>query len=304
MPWPRRSPGARPILFDGAVGTELIARGLDLEREAPESWLVDDARAAVVAALHAEYARAGADVLQTNTFGGTRPRLARRGLDASLAEINLRAAALARQAADAARAQRTRPGPIVVASLGPTGIDPFARDAGRAIAAAYAEQIPHLVAGGCQALHFETMYHPVEAIAAVETARQVAPALPVIVSATYAHGDQGLQTPLGVPLDVMQRAIESAAPDAVGVNCSLEARKMLGVLRRLRELTDLAILVQPQGAPVDPDCRAPRRDAATLVADFVRGCLALLDAGADMLGGCCGATPAHIAALAAALPAG
>jgi len=148
------------------------------------------------------------------------------------------------------------------------------------------------------------MYHPVEAQAGVRAAGRAAPRLPVIVSSTYALGDQGFQTPLGIPAERMHAAALEAGPDAVGVNCSLEGRKMLGLVERLRAQTDLPLVVQPQGGPAEIDCRAPRRDPAAQVAEFVRGALALVDAGADAIGGCCGATPEHIAALAAALPPG
>src|SRR5688572_2509522 len=89
----RRPPGARPLVLDGAIGTELIARGLDLGEEPPEAWTRD--RPEVLTALHEAYLQAGADLVQSNTFGASRPRLARAGLEAELVEVNRKAVALA-----------------------------------------------------------------------------------------------------------------------------------------------------------------------------------------------------------------
>ena len=278
--------GKPPRRWDGAIGTELIARGLELGREPPEAWSLR--RPDEVRALHARYVEAGAEVLQTNTFGASRPRLAASGLERELFAVNLAGVTLAREAG----AQ------VVVASLGPTGIDPN-RETARAIEDAYAEQVAALAEAHADGLHFETMYHPVEAVAAIAAARRAAPHLPVIVSFTCALGDIGYQTPLGVTLLQMVDAIAGAGPDAIGINCSLEARRMLGPLRALRERTDLPILVRPQAGAPSVGCKGDfkgdtperfARDAQKLVLD-----------GADAVGGCCGAGPLYIAALAHAL---
>lgn len=293
-------PAPGPALLDGAMGTELIARGLELSCEAPETWVLE--RPELVREVHAAYVAAGAEILQTCTFGATHPRLECVGLGPEVVAVNRQAVSLAR--AEAA-------GRPVLASLGPTGIDPFSADAAAAMAAAYRQQIAVLAEAGVDGLHFETLYHPLEATQAVAAARQVAPRLPILLSATYALGDHGFQTPLGVPLPVMTQALLAAAPDALGVNCSLEARKMLGLVRQLRELMGppearpLALIVQPQGGPAEIDCRAPQRGSD--VEEFVRGLRAILDRGdlgVAMVGGCCGAGPAHIAALAGALHRG
>lgn len=277
-------------MWDGALGSELVAAGLDLEREPPEAWTLRHPERLL--ALHGRYLDAGAEVLQTNTFGASRPRLGRYGLDGELQALNRRAVELARQAG----ASR------VVASLGPTGIEPYSREDARAIEAAYVEQVTALVEARPDGLHFETMLHPAEAVAGLRAARRVAPWLPVLVSATYAPGDQGLQTPLGVPLARMTDALlddEAGPPDALGTNCSLEARKLLGVLRALRERTELPLLVQPQGGEPSVGCKGERRGDTP--ERFARDALRLVEEGTDGVGGCCGAGPEYIRALAAAL---
>src|SRR5262245_12182048 len=158
---PRRGEGALPRRWDGAIGSELIALGLDLAVEPPEAWTLS--RPEVLRALHRRYLEAGAEVLQTNTFGASRPRLERAGLADAIARVNREAVALAR----AAGAKR------VVASVGPTGIDPFADDALPRIEAACREQIEHLAAAGVDGLHAETLCHPVEARAFLLAARAV-----------------------------------------------------------------------------------------------------------------------------------
>jgi len=265
------------------MGTELLARGLDLAREPPEAWNLR--RPDAVREVHARYRAAGAQVAQTNTFGGSRPRLDKFALADELPSLNREAVAHARSSRVSA----------VVASLGPTGIDPFAEGSADRIRAAYEEQARHLVDAGVDGFHLETMYHPVEAIAGIAALRQVSPSLPLIVSVTVALGDHGFQTPLGVPLPSMLDELLDAEPDALGLNCSLEARKLLGALRLLRERTELPLLVQPQASEPSVGCKGePRGDDP---ARFARDTVKLVDEGADAVGGCCGAGPDHIALL-------
>jgi methionine synthase I (cobalamin-dependent) len=285
----RRSPGASPRRWDGAIGSELIALGLELSREPPEAWTLS--RPEELRRLHRRYLEAGAEVIQTNTFGGSRPRLARAGLDGEIARVNRAAVAIAREAG----AQ------VVVASLGPTGIEPFGDGAAAAIEAAIGEQVALLEAAGVDGLHFETLCHPVEAAAAIAAARAVAPRLPVIASTTVALGDHGFQTPYGIPLAKMAAACTEAGADALGVNCSLEARKLLGAARALREATELPILLQPQGGEPSVGCRGERRGDTP--ERFARDCLRLVDEGVDAIGGCCGAGPDFIAELGRSLDA-
>ena len=283
----RRGAAQGPRLWDGAIGSELIALGLDLSVEPPEAWSLS--RPDVVQALHQRYLAAGAEVIQTNTFGASRPRLVTARLDAQLDRLNRAAVALAR--ASGAR--------LVVASLGPTGIDPFGGEAAVLIEAAYAEQITALAAAGVDGLHAETMCHPIEAVAFLGAAHAVAPRLPTIVSTTVALGDFGFQTPWAIPLARMAAACEEAGAGALGINCSLEARKLLGAVRALREQTELPILVQPQGGEPAIGCRGESKGDTP--ERFAAGCLKLIEAGADAVGGCCGAGPDYLAVLARAI---
>jgi methionine synthase I (cobalamin-dependent) len=279
-----------PLLLDGAIGTELIARGLQVRQEAPETWNLtrpDDVRA-----VHAAYIAAGAEAIQTNTFGATRPRLARAGLGDLVAEVCIAAVRLAQSAA-AGRAQ-------IIGSLGPTGESlPLGASADIGwLRAAYAEASAALAAAGAAAIHLETQFHPLELRAAIEGAREGAPQLPVIASMALMPGVTGLETVHAVPMGKMMRALESCLPDAVGVNCAVEAERMLQSVVALRERFALPVWAKPQAKLSDKCATGRSRETPET---FARHAAALVDAGASAVGGCCGTTPASIAALRAIL---
>lgn len=281
-----------PLLWDGGVGTSLISRGLDLQIEPPEAWLVR--RPQEVQAVHAAFAAAGADALQTNTFGLPRLLLApETGRPAWLEP-----AALVQQAVALLRA--AAPSAIAVASLGPSGLD--RPDPGQ-IQATIAELAGLFAAQGVAAIHLETCCLPAELLAAVRGVREAAPGLTLLVSLTLSPGEHGLQTPLSVPLGAMLKTMEREMPDAVGVNCSLPARRMGGAVEALRRWTEgrVPILAQPQVDPDGPECRGQRQPETG--PRFAQGLLDLLAAGADAVGGCCGCTAAHLAAARRALDA-
>jgi 5-methyltetrahydrofolate--homocysteine methyltransferase len=280
---------AEPLLLDGAIGTELIARGLRVRAESPESWNLsrpDDIRA-----VHAAYAEAGAEAVQTNTFGATRPRLARFGLADQLHDICEAAVQLAREAA---------PRAIVIGSLGPTGETiPLGGDSDLGwLRAAFAEPAAVLAAAGVDAIHLETQFHPAELQAAIAGVRAGAPSLPLIASMALMPGASGLETPHGVPMASMVRALKANLPDAVGANCAIEAERMLQVVLELRERLDLPVWAKPQ-AKISDKCATGRSKETPET--FARHAVALVEAGASAVGGCCGTTPATIAALRAAL---
>ena len=274
--------GIRPVLLDGAIGTELIARGLRVRDECPEAWNLE--RPEIVRAIHAAYVEAGAEVVQTNSFGATRPRLARFGREGSQAEIIRAAVALAREAG----------GRTIWGSLGPTGETlslAEGTDVGR-VEAAYAEAAGLLAEAGVDAIHLETQFHPAELGAAILGAKQAG--LPVVASMTLMAGVSGLETPHGVPIARMIRAVEAGGPDAVGVNCSIDAERMRRAVEALRDALPLPVVAKPQ-AKISEKC-VTGRSSETPEA-FARHARALVDAGAAAVGGCCGVGPAGIAAL-------
>lgn len=295
-----RRPGP-PLLWDGGMGTGLIARGLELAVLPPEAWLLDAPDQ--VRAVHAEFVEAGVDVLQTNTFGlvrlchGGQPALPLKPpeMPEMIEKILDRALGLALSAADAAARV-----PHVIVSLGPAGkpgLDPGA------LAATYGEIAALSEARGASGLHLETCLEPIELRAALRGIAESAPELPLLVSLTLSVGQFGLETPLGIPLARMLGEIDRSpiAPVAVGANCSQPARRMRPTLAALREWAGpgLPLLAQPQIDQPAPDCKRP--PAPETPERFARDLLQLLDDGATALGGCCGARGPHLQAVREAI---
>lgn len=300
---------ARPIVWDGGVGTALIARGLDLGREPPEAWLLR--RPDEVIAVHSEFAQAGAEVLQTCSFGLVRllaepsSELSALGPEAELAALIKQSVRLANQAARCpASPNPTQPTavalPTVIGCLGPTGRTGF--DEGR-LEAAYGAAAHAFHSAGVTVLHLETCLDPGELRLALRGIRRAAPELELLVSLTLSMGQSGPETPLGVPLGRMLRELDHhPQPLAmVGINCSQPARRLHAAVAALYSWTSgrLPILVQPQVGEPAPDCRHPARPESP--ERFARDLLRLRDEGASALGGCCGARGEHIRALRQAL---
>lgn len=284
-----------PLLWDGGLGTALIARGLDLTREPPEAWLL--ARPDEVVSVHAEFAAAGVDVLQTNTFGLV--RLRHGGWPAALGPMpppaTLLAEALRRAEAGAAEVERRAAAlPYLITSLGPAARP--GQDPGQ-LAPTYAELAAASEALGATALHLETQLEPTELRAALAAIAEAAPELPVLVSFTLSVGQFGLETPLGIPLGRMLHELDRAAVSlvAVGVNCSQPARRLHSAVSALRQWAGpLPLLVQPQVGQPAPDCKRP--PVPETPERFARELTQLLDDGATALGGCCGARGSHLQA--------
>jgi 5-methyltetrahydrofolate--homocysteine methyltransferase len=273
------------MLLDGAVGTELMALGLRPREECPEGWNL--ARPRDVSAIHAAYFEAGAAAVQTNTFGANRLRLATFGRAGEVRALNVAGALLAREVRPAGRR--------VIGSLGPTGAIPPPE--GRAdlveLEDVFAEQAMALAEGGVDLLHVETLYHPKEARAALRGCALGAPGLPVMASMTCQLAPGGYATPLGFSPELMLAVFLEEEVDAVGLNCTLGPVEMLELVRLLRGRMALPIACKPTPAMGAMQHLGPGALAT--------GALALLAAGATAVGGCCGSTPADIAAIRGAL---
>jgi methionine synthase I (cobalamin-dependent) len=201
----------------------------------------------------------------------------------------------------AARLAQTAAGTLpVIGSLGPTGETlPLGSGADLGwLVEEYAEAAAALAEAGVAAIHLETMFHPAELEAAVSGARKGAPGLEVWASMTLIPGVTGLETPHGVPITMMMRAVERSEPDAVGVNCSIDAERMRSQVVALRGMTSLPIVAKPQ-AKISEKCATGR--SAEPPERFARFAAELVDAGASAVGGCCGVGPAGIASLRAEL---
>jgi len=279
-----------PAVLDGAMGTMLQAAGLD-DGGAPELWNVD--RPDDIRAIHEAYLRAGARIITTNTFGGTRPRLAMHGLQDRVVELNRAAAALARSAAEPFDA-------LVAGDLGPSGelLEPLGDLTPDAAQALFAEQLEGLVAGGVDLVLIETMSDLAEVTAAVQAAQAVAPGLPIVVTLSF---DTKLRTMMGVTPAAAVAALSALGVYAVGANCGRGPSEMESVMEQMAA-------VRPPGLRLIAQSNAglPQLVGDIFVYDAPPAMMAehaqrLSDLGVDLVGACCGSTPDHLAAMAGAL---
>jgi 5-methyltetrahydrofolate--homocysteine methyltransferase len=281
----------RPLLADGATGTNLIAAGLG-SGECAELW--NETHPDRIRALHQSFVDAGADIILTNSFGANRRRLGLRGLGA-------RAKALSELAAQNARAVADRAGrPIVVAgSVGPTGemlapLGPLGEDEATEI---FVEQIEGLRNGGADIVWIETMSASKEARAAARAA--IAVGAPYTATASF---DTAGRTMMGLEPAAFARAFADLAPPpfAIGANCGVGAADLvLSVLAMTEARPDAIVIAKANaGLPQWRDGRLHYSGSPELMGRYAA---LALDAGARIVGGCCGTTPAHIAAMRLAL---
>jgi len=281
--------GERTVLLDGALGTELMARGLSLGT-CPEAWNVE--RPEAVREVHASYFEAGADVATTNSFGANRIKLAAHGLEGRTAELNAAAARLARSVAP--------PGRYIAGSIGPTGkfLKPQGPFSEGEFEAAFAEQARALAEGGADVLLVETQYDLREALCALRGGRR-ATELPVLVTVTFNAHRRGFFTIMGDSVAKVMKALESEGAAAVGANCTLDSEGMVALVKAMRPETGLPLIAQANAG--QPVIGAGGVTYSQALEDYVRFVPELVRAGAGLVGGCCGTTPAFIKAMAAAL---
>lgn len=271
------------LLADGATGTQLQARGLP-EGHCPELWNVENPDA--VGAVAADYAAAGSDLVYTNSFGGSVWRLDMHGAADRLEELNEAAARVAKAAVgDTA---------LVVGSMGPSGqfLEPLGLLTADDCAASYARQAAALAAGGADALVLETFYGLDELEAALRGVKSACD-LPVICSLTYGSA---VRTMAGVAPADAAKALVAAGADVLGLNCGDDIDVVPKVLAAyLDAAPGTPCLMKPNaGLPVTTGGQLTWPMGPDEFADLARG---WLQAGARLLGGCCGTTPAHITAL-------
>lgn len=272
-----------PVITDGAWGTQLQARGLPIGG-CPDAWnLLHPDR---VQAVARSYVDAGSQVILTNTFGANRVALERHGLADRAAEINRIGVAISRRAAGT----RTR----VFASMGPTGKMLAAGEVSpEDISAAFREQAHALAEGGADALVIETMSDLEEARIALEAARQTG--LPVVVCMVYGAGRDGDRTIMGHTPEETAEALVAAGADALGANCGNGPVQMLPICQRLRAVTRLPLWIKPNaGLPEIVEGQAVYHMAPE---EFAMEAIALVQAGATFIGGCCGTGPDFIRTL-------
>ncbi len=275
------------LILDGAMGTMLQERGLKPGQSPEELNLT---MPEVVASVHREYIEAGADIIITNTFGGTRFKLSHYGLEDRLVEINSEAVRIARAEAKGQA--------YVGASMGPTGqfVEPLGEVSFDDMKAAFREQAVALVEAGADLISLETFLDIKECRAAVIAIREVSATIPVIAMLTF---DEKGRSVLGTPPESAAITLTAAGADIVGSNCGLGVDGIYEILSRMRKVTDLPLISQANaGLPILVDGATVfpgTPDEMTAYHDR------LIDLGVRVIGGCCGTTPAHIRAMKDAL---
>jgi 5-methyltetrahydrofolate--homocysteine methyltransferase len=281
------------LLADGATGTNLFAMGLEAG-EAPELW--NESAPDKIATLHQGFVDAGADIILTNSFGGTRHRLKLHHAQDRVHELNRRAAEIARSVADEAGRKV-----IVAGSVGPTGelLEPLGTLTYEEAVEAFAEQIEGLKTGGAEVAWIETMSAPGEIRAAAEAAIRVG--LPYTYTGSF---DTAGRTMMGLQpkeiFDVSEGLSED--PAGVGANCGVGASDILASLLDMSEARpDATIIVKGNcGIPEFRGTEIHYSGTPELMSDYVR---LAVDGGARIIGGCCGTSFEHLAAMRKALDA-
>ncbi len=281
---------AGPVLLDGALGTELQQQGLPIGA-CPDAWNLTQPEK--VEEVARSYVEAGSRVILTNTFGANRFTLARHGLAEKAAEINRVGVELARCAAGG-RAK-------VFASVGPSGLMLMMGQVSEDdLRAAYTEQTQALAAAGADGITVETMSDVAEA--ALATAAAHITGLPVAACMTFGSGAKKDRTMMGVTPEQAAEQLTAAGADVIGSNCGQGIAGMVDICRRLHAATDCPIWIKANaGLPEMVDGKTVYRQTPAEFASFVPQ---LLEAGAALIGGCCGTTPEFIRAVAEKLRGG
>ena len=279
------------LASDGAMGTMLQERGLT-DGGAPELWNVE--KPEEIEAVLEAYAAAGAKFITTNTFGATRGRLELHGLADRVFELNQAGAAIARKVAD------RHPGCFVMGDIGPSGelMDPMGTLTLESAKELFAEQIKGLVAGGVDAILIETMSDLAEVEAAVDAAKEVAPGMPIIATMSF---DTNLRTMMGVKPAMAVTHLSSIGVRIIGANCGRGTDEM-------RQIAQEMVNARPEGVFIITQSNSglPKLVGDTFIYEgtpdeMAKYAAEMKEMGVNIVGSCCGSTPAHTKAIAAAI---
>ena len=279
------------LASDGAMGTMLQERGLT-DGGAPELWNVE--KPEEIEAVLEAYAAAGANFITTNTFGATHGRLELHGLSDRVIELNQAGAAIARKVAD------RHPGCFVMGDIGPSGelMEPMGTLTPESAKELFAEQIKGLVAGGVDAILIETMSDLAEVEAAVEAAKEVAPGMPIIATMSF---DTNLRTMMGVKPAMAVTHLSSIGVRIIGANCGRGTDEM-------RQIAQEMVDARPEGVFIITQSNSglPKLVGDTFIYEgtpdeMAKYAAEMKEMGVNIVGSCCGSTPAHTKAIAAAI---
>src|SRR5438270_9038482 len=284
-----------PILCDGAMGTLLYGKGIFINRCYDELNL---SQPELIRGIHQEYLQAGAEVIETNTFGANSFRLARHGFAEQTREINLAGARLARELVTKKESGQTF---FVAGSVGPLGlrIEPLGKISLEETRESFRQQIAALVEGGVDVIFLETFGYLEGMHLAIKAARAVDAKIPVVAMVTIDEEGNCLD---GSTPETFAAKLTEWGADVVGCNCSVGPVAMLDAIEQVRRFTKLPVIAQPNaGMPRSVEGRNIYLCSPEYMASYARK---FIQAGAQIVGGCCGTTPEHIRCMRASLRAG
>jgi 5-methyltetrahydrofolate--homocysteine methyltransferase len=274
------------IVADGAMGTMLFQRGLK-PGECPERMNLEHSE--ILEDIALQYLNAGAEIIQTNTFGGSPIKLAMYSLDNKTEEINARAVRAIRKI--------TGENAYVAASCGPSGklLEPFGDTSAEVLFESFKRQIRVLIEEGVDLICIETMTDLTEASIAVKAARSISSSIPISATMTFDETPKGFFTIMGVSIEQAAKGLADAGADILGSNCGNGIANMVKIAGEFKKNTTLPIIIRSNaGLPILKDGIAIFPETSEFMAEKS---LALLKTGVKIIGGCCGTTPEHIAAI-------
>ena len=276
----------RVLVSDGAMGTMLQQKGL-AAGECAEEWNISHTE--VVRTIHKAYIDAGADIIETNSFGGNRSRLSLHGFGDKVVEFNSTAVQLARSICPSNK--------FIAGSVGPSGefLEPMGSATYEKLYDIFSEQIIALISAGVDLIIIETMSDVTEVRAAATATRDINGDIPLILSMTFEKSPAGFYTMMGITPEQAVQMLEELKPDAIGSNCGNGAPEMLELMKVFRSLTSLPLLAQANaGKPILNGNEYSYSELPEERGEYARQ---LLELGVNIIGGCCGTTPEHISAI-------
>ena len=274
------------FVADGAMGTMLFKRGLR-PGDCPE--LLNLSKPEILEEIAQIYFKAGADIIQTNTFGGSPPKLSDYGLEDKCEEINSKAVECVRKVVGESA--------YISGSCGPSGglLKPYGDTEPETLENAFERQINVLTKADVDIICIETMTDLREATIAVKAAKNIHPEIPVMVSMTFDKIPKGYYTIMGVNIEDAVKGLEDAGADIIGSNCGNGIDNMIEIAKQIKALSTRPILIQSNaGIPENNDGEIVYPESPTY---FIDKTLELIDAGVSIIGGCCGTTQEHIQAI-------
>ncbi|MBE0665438.1 MAG: hypothetical protein E4H23_08295 [Chrysiogenales bacterium] len=274
------------LLADGAIGSLLMTRGLP-RGAAPESLNLEHPE--ILEEIARLYLEAGAEIIQTNTFGASPLKLANYGLDGQAVAINENAVRAVRRAVGEQA--------YLSASCGPSGriLQPYGDTETEKMFASFQMQMQALIQAGADIICIETMSDVNEAQLAIQAARSVSTSIPVMATMTFEATARGFFTIMGVTIEKACRELEKAGADFIGSNCGNGSLQMVAIAKEFRKFTSLPLLIQANAGV--PELRSGQVYYPETPEYMAAMCRELIGAGVAVIGGCCGTTPDHIRAM-------